>query len=232
MSLSYHKPDTTLNVIRNSLKMNKALKRLAMNGGMIFSDNFLTEIKFKLTSLSIMQMEFQYQENFHAFLKTQKDSLEKICIGRWINFDVMDTILSMPRLKTAELSPNGIERKGNPILLPERLNSMQCFSQNLSVTCLHLKNTWITCFTPRLNRLFLKAFPNIEYLKITTLDDENAVVIAETCKNLRQLDVERFSVQNTGNEAFYLNLENFRGYKIEEDFQPLFEKLNGKKCIF
>lgn len=222
-------PKSTLDAIRNSLKCNKKLKSLELYGGMIFSEDFLTGIIFKLTTLSIIKVEPQFQLVFNSFLKTQRDNLEDLSIGRRPCVEIMKTILSMPRLNKVSLSVKESELRDQIMWPPAEWVPPEFFfqsiPQNFSVSNFHLKSTWSTCFT--WCELFLEALPNIKSLKITLLDDESAEVIAKTCKFLKQLEVEYFNAKAIANEAFYLNLEKLFSENVDEDSQQLFEKLNG-----
>lgn len=213
--------------MRNSLKCNKKLKSLELYGGMIFSEDFLTGIIFKLTTLSIIQVEPEFQSVFNSFLKTQRDSLEDLSIGRRPSFEIMKTILSMPRLNKVFLSVKESELRGQIMWLPAEF-FIQSLPQNFSVSNFDLRSGWATCFT--WCELFFKALPNIKSLKITLLDDESADVIAKTCKFLKQLEVEYFNAKAIANEDFYLNLEKLFSENVDEDSQQLFEKLNGIMC--
>lgn len=73
----------------------------------LVSVDFSSNIDFKLKELAIGFLNvWKYEslsplpmKNINLFLKTQKDSLEKLTVNAWENAEVIKTILSMPRLK-------------------------------------------------------------------------------------------------------------------------------------
>lgn len=223
----YDKTDAELRALRNSLKLNKKLKSLDLYGGLIFFEDFYFGNDIRLSSLSISQVEFQFQSSFKAFLETQKNSLEELNIGSKISIEIFNLVLSMPRLLKAALTFNGIESRGLPKKFSDRISVIESFPPNFSVKSLNLRNSWETCFTPWLNQLTLQAFPNLEHLKITTLDDGNSIVIPEACKSLKHLEVKMITAKNIWDNSFYTNLETFYSEKVDECSQKPFDELKN-----
>lgn len=89
----------------------KRLKKLKLENYFLFSENFPSDICFKLEELDfICNYEFGFSpnliflmDNINFFLLTQRDTLVKLSLDRYISHDVMKIILSMPRLKSFAL---------------------------------------------------------------------------------------------------------------------------------
>lgn len=113
------------------------------------------KIDFKLNELNLhlLNDERMYR-NLNLFLKSQSDSIEILKTNSWMDVEVMNTILSMPRLTYLALDEKTYDSPGK--LAAEN------FPQNHSVTSLDLSNHRIYETTD----LILKLFPKVKNLKL------------------------------------------------------------------
>lgn len=185
---------------------------------LFLQENFQSELSFQLQTFGISMILTETQlENFNSFLTTQSATLETLKIrGRSMDDLVLETILSMPRLKKLALSLNDVF-----IAQLAALN----FERNLSVISLHLHDI-------SENKVFLtillKVFPRLESLKIHHLGNEIADLISEKCNSLKQLTVGRFTAETLADETFFLNLQKFNCSVVITASKKLFKKLNGE----
>lgn len=152
-------------------------------------------------------------KKFSQFLITQRDSLETMKLGHWMNIQVFETILSMPRLKKLFL--------GVQLLHP--LTDGADFSRSQSIIDLELSH-----FQNRngMNyKVLLQAFPNVEILKISEMYNELADAISATCKSLKRLHVETFAASAISNIDFFLELEEFSCADFVEYSRPLYKSI-------
>lgn len=155
---------SSLEAIRTILKINADLKFLRINYEvfyLLFSEDFSKQISFNLREFHAESMQrplgiqVQVQQNLNAFLMTQRESIEKLTLGKWMGSDVFKTILSMPRLKNVTLMGfQGVE--------PAELQA-ESFPQNFSVTHLTLSDFW----KDDVIRFMLEVFPRLESMTIT-----------------------------------------------------------------
>lgn len=129
-------PKLALDAIRTSLVQNEGLKVLRLIGHLLFREDFSSEINFKLKRLSFGPATYEHetQHNFNFFLKTQRQNLEILTIGGFIDIPVLKTIFSMPSLKAVCFTMNTIQ--GLEI-------SETTFPQNPSVVVLVLTEFWV-----------------------------------------------------------------------------------------
>lgn len=181
-----------------TFKSNAGLKSLSFDKKYLFLVDFSQKINFKLTEFSLDFLpEGRFLDHFSLFLRTQKDSLEKITIEGWMGVEIMKTIFSMPRLKKFKL------KNMDHSSIDYTEYAADSFPQNSSVTSLILGNTSIRT---DLVLLILKAFPKIEFLEISRMDDSIADFIPENLKFLDHLSVSSFRVKNFSNRRFYLTV--------------------------
>lgn len=205
-----------VSALKNSLKSNHGLKKLKLQCKPIFHEDFSSEINFKLKEFEVQSLDLhQYvRTNLNLFLMTQWDSLETLSIDRWIDDNVMGTILSMPHLKNLSL---GLRDLGSVRTLP----------QSDSITTLNLSYMW-GC---PIRKFILEAFPNVENLTIADMSGESADIISETCINLKRLSIKYFMANRISNEEFFMKLESFTCDGIQpvnHNGQKLFKKLKVK----
>lgn len=206
--------------IRNTLKSSNGLKKLEIKCDSLFSEDFSSEINFKLKQLhiySLVDSEVVFQRNVNSFLMTQRETLESVIFAGRMGIEVLETILTMPRLKKLTFGVNCIDPlKLATVILPE----------NKSVTSLHLTGVWrnLTSY-----KIILKAFPNVENLRILKMTDEVAEIIPEACKKLKTFTPMQFEVKSIKNEDFYRNLSKFASCLIEPASLELFKKFNTNK---
>lgn len=212
--------------ILNGLKYNKNLKQLRFVGySLLFNTNFSTGISFRLKELVISGLldEARNFHNINLFLITQREKLEILTIGHFINSEILKTILSMPRLKKLYLAV-GIHNSQAGF-------SVENFLPSQSVTSLS-----VPYFDGQKDffKLILKVFPNIEFLELDSLHDEDANVISDHCQHLKHLSVWTFKGENFSNEAFYLSLRKFERTNVwsyEANVDALSKKLNVQKKL-
>lgn len=206
---------SAVNVIRTILEANKKLKTLKLHESSIFKKGFSSEKDFKLTEFSFDDLCFNqdYLQNFNQFLIKQRDSLETMKLGQWMNVQVFETILSMSRLKKLSL--------GVQLLHP--LKNYDVFSRSQSITDLELSHfqnrDGMNC------TVLLRAFPNVEILKISGMYNELADAISATCKSLKRLYVELFEASAISNIDFFLELEEFSLADFAEYASPLYKNI-------
>lgn len=178
------------NAIRTSLKSNETLKKLRLPCDTLFNEDISTEIGFKLRVLQLLfPREAQQKGNINLFLKTQKNSLRTLSIGRWLGGDVTKTVLSMTRLKALTLFQH--------VDYIEPSEYAESLPQNLSVTKLDLSDIFTNEMTDRL----VKAFPNVEYMKINMMYP-NRRLIHETMKSLKDLNTGKYGDHQVSPEVF------------------------------
>lgn len=134
----------------------------------------------------------------------------------------LELILPKPRLQKVALTVNSNTGFSLNQILKENL-------QYSTIKSLELKNSSVTIMTPYFNIMTIRAFPNLEHLKITKLDNRHANFIADTCKSLKKLEVDSFGAQKIDDKEFYLNLDEFYIVKVERSSQKLFGELNKKR---
>lgn len=213
--------------VKVCLKSNKKLKTLDIQSqnntselvkALFLEENFQSELSFKLQTFGIGMILTETQlENFNSFLKIQSATLETLKIkGRSIDDLVLETILSMPRLKKLALSLNDV--------FIARLAAVS-FETNFSVNSLHLCDISenIIFLT-----ILLKVFPRLESLNIHHLGNEVANMVSEKCNSLKQLTVGRFTAEAIADETFFLNLRKFNCSAVIPASKKLFKKLNGE----
>lgn len=219
-------PDPALNAIRTTLKMNENLKTLELlhiHDGNVFSEDFSSEIKFKLESFCIYfnVLEPQLLRNLHSFLITQKNCLEKLTI-RITTIETMKIIASMPRLKKLYL--HGIDD------IDQLEVAAESWPPNHSLTVLN-----IPCFWNDNNsyEFFPKLFPKVEALHITTFGDREADFISENFKCLKRMRMENFRATSIKDEDFFLRLSKLcRLDLVATEYEDLSKKLNVQKVQF
>lgn len=195
------------------------LKKLTLRGPELFSDDFLCQISFRLTEFDFIIHQsppLQAPQNLKLFLMSQRDTIEVLRLGYWIDDDTLETVLSMPRLKKLIFSTRAFGHFKN---LPEK--------QNHSVVDVCLRSFNVIPF--RWIEYFVNAFPKVQSLTIRDFDDSVANLISESCKFLERLTFEIFCATNIPNEDFYLRLKEFNScYGVPNRSQQLFERLNGR----
>lgn len=150
---------------------------LTLRGPELFSDDFLCQISFRLTEfvfIIVHSPPLQVLQNLKLFLMSQKDTLEVLRLREWIDDDIMETVLSMPRLKKLNLWIQAFAHFEN---LAEK--------QNHSVVNVCLRTLNVIPF--RLIEYFVKAFPKVQSLRIRELDDLVADLISKSCEFLERL---------------------------------------------
>lgn len=214
----FEKSPSASEAIRTTLKSSNGLKKLEIKCDSLFSEDFSSEVNFKLEKIhfySLVRSEAVFQQNVNLFLITQRETLESVIFAGSMGVDAMRTILSMPRLKTLTFGVNDID--------PEELATAN-LPQNQSVANLHLTGNWHRKASAY--KVLLKAFPNVESLRILKLTDDLADLIPEACKSLKKLTVMQFEAESIKNEKFYLKLLTFTSCLVKPTSQELFEKLN------
>lgn len=191
-----------VNVIRTILEANKKLKILKLYESLFFKELYFNR---------------DYLQNFNQFLITQRDSLETMKLGQWMNVQVFETILSMSRLKKLFL--------GLQILHP--LTDGSDFSRSQSIIDLELSDfhseSVMEC------TVFLQAFPNLKYLKISRTYNELGDAISVTCKSLKELYIQRFEVSKILNIEFFSKLEEFTCFYVVKSSKTLYESIRTAK---
>lgn len=173
-------PQNYLNAIRIILQSNKKLKTFKTACSSLFIDEFPFEMGFALTKFEVcwwFNQKHRTRQNINLFLKTQRNTLEIVKFGKWMGVEIMKTILLMPCLKEFILSQLEIDPLEQT---PER------FPQSHSITSLEL---------PRfenpnavINKMFLKAFPKVETLNITSMPcEELSDLIPEAFRSLKKV---------------------------------------------
>lgn len=214
-TLDYSLHYLSADVLRTILKSNKRLKKLELCGSSLFSQNFSSEIDFKLTEFLFngLSDNSDYLQNFNQFLITQRDSLERLRVERWINVQVFGTILSMSRLKKLFLDVQN---------LPPFTNR-EDFSRSQLITSLELSDFQNKCVMEC--TVLLQAFPNLKYLQISRMYNELADAISVGCKSLKRLHVERFEVVKIQNIEFFSKLEEFTCSCVVNCSNTLYESI-------
>lgn len=212
-------------VINQILNSNKRLTTFEIDHAeAFFNESFVPEISFKLATFMVnfhILQTLQVRLNFNTFLMTQKQTLEELRLRGWvinseIDYDIMETISSMPHLKKLMLLLNNF---GN---MPLGMN----LEENHSVVNLFLgacENSlgWA--------EYFMKTFCKVEYLVVEHVTDSVADLISRTCKSLKRLSTARFSATNISNEKFFSNLNELKSCTVDPNAsQQLFERLNGE----
>lgn len=204
--------------MRATLKSNPGLKALNLEGILLFDEDFRAELSFKLKKYEVLYVPGNTQaiQNFLLFLKSQMNSLETLSIGILISAELLEIILSMPRLEHLKLmcDISYFEYPAAP-------------RQNYSITRLELCN-----FSPTadatIESYLLPLFPKVEHLAIRSLNHETAELIPESCKFLKTLIVGHFTAERIESKDFYLGLEKFVSRFCEtRKSKHLFLKLNG-----
>lgn len=228
-------PQSAVDALKTSLKSNKGLKTLKIDGSLVLKEDLSSAVSFKLTefSVSFKTHAMQLHPNFNLFLKTQADTLECLEVNGWpkLSFALwnqedqsLKTLLSMTRFKTVSLKNFHFNVS---------VHAARQIPQNNSVTSLTLKDSNPGNEKKLLN-FFLKAFPKLEILKITGFDNEIADLISETSTSLKHLSVESFCLKNVSHEEFFLNLESFicvyqkSKFCLDSVSSRMFERLNVK----
>lgn len=190
---------------------------LKCNTHTLFSEHFLPEIKLRELDVRSAGMEPTSYENLNLFLKTQRETLETLCLDITDGHETWKTILTIPRLKLLSYQETD---DVNPIEITD-----PAFQPKLSVENLVLHN-----FRSDHSIRFLQILPKVKFLRILNLTDEVAELISKTCKSLTHLEVYHFSAKNIANESFFLNLKTFGSLLeiVDPIIKTLFEKLGGK----
>lgn len=216
----FERSSSASEAIRNMLKSCNGLKKLEIKCDSLFSKDFSSGISFKLRQLhfySLIDSDAVFQRNVNLFLKTQKETLESVIFAGRMSIEVLQTILTMPRLKKLTF---GVNLKDPlelaTVILPE----------NKSVTSLHLTGVWRNLSA---YKIILKAFPNVESLRILKMTDQVAESIPEACKSLKILTVMQFEAKIIKNERFYQKLTKFTSCLVKPDVLKLFKKFNTNK---
>lgn len=177
--------------IRKILKTNKRLKSLAVQYSLV-SEVFSSNIEFKLKELRVSWDSLKIVhaiKKFNVFLKTQRENIEILRLEKWMRFEVLNTILLMPRLQKLNLSDHNFKLSENtPAWLP---NSQ-------SVTSLDVSGIDGFSFYKKL----LQSFPNVENLIISEINSELSFLIRDKFKSLKKLTVYDFSTTNLSLRAF------------------------------
>lgn len=172
-------PLEELNAFRTCLQSNKGLKKLCLLGFSFFKQEFPTGITFKLTEVQIDPYDWdiygnvpEILVNLNTFLKTQRDTLETLKLGRQTNVEVMKTILTMPKLKKLALKVPEFHTEYEYAGLP----------QNHSVTSLTLSGYKDSNDA---YKFCLNAFPAVELLETDRMTNDINVCVSATCKSLK-----------------------------------------------
>lgn len=221
--IQYGAASGSQNAVKSILTTSKTnLKVLTCSGDSLYTNNLLSKVGLKLTEFSIsprkkgLELVRNFQLNLNSFLMTQRNTLRSIKISVFANTELFRTLLSMPLLEKVVLPGlRAIDRNEYAV---------GRFSQNLSVTNLHLplvKNGNFYVYT-----LLFELFPNIESLKLLgQLNNDSANMISKRCKYLKQLSVEWFNVTNISKQAFYLGLSKIECCYMTREAAQLSEKL-------
>lgn len=216
-------PSTAVNAIRIVLCSNKRLKKLEFHDDSLFSEDFSTTISCKLKEFNFVALDCKSQhnrQNLNLFLISQRDTLEILEVNGWAGIEVKETVLLLPRLKKLTFGEN---------FASSLTQASEVLTQNRTVTTLTLLNSLnlaYLCFN-----IILPAFRKLESLEISSMPNDVADMIAESCKCLKRLFVRFYCVTNIKepNVAFYLNLEEFRcNYVAPTASIPLLERLGGR----
>lgn len=170
---------------------------LELPGSEIFSEDFSSEVGFKLSKFSLNQFDDQVDipTSLNQFLITQKDSLETIKIKQRVGVETLNIILSMPHLK--HLSVSAYPPSENAVNLPN--------SQSIIGVVLFDFDDWsVSDYT-----VLLQAIPNVEMIKIYKFCNELAIAISATCKSLKRLYIRKCFYNIISNIEFFSNLEVF-----------------------
>lgn len=189
---------------RRILKSNKGLKKLVLDySSSLFREDISNEISFKLREFEFYGLITKTAKlhNFNLFMMTQKDSLETLDITVKRNLKLLKIILSMPRLKKLTFQ---VFYRFKPKFVD------QIIPKNYSLTYLNLMSYCEYSYNDdTVIEVLLKAFPNIQTLKLRTLTDQVAKLIPITCESLRSLRVYIFEAEFILDESFYSNLLEF-----------------------
>lgn len=223
---------SAFDAIKNSLKINSGLEKLAVLINLVIDSDLLSEVNFKLTEFQALGLHLENPsllQVFCKFLMAQRDTLEIVHIDGWEEIAVgMKAILSMPLLQELHLS--GEENLDRPLDVNFK---GELFPKNFSVT--HLDLTMLQ-FGSNTFKLFLNAFPNLHMLIVKKLGNENVDEIEKLFNSSNKLNViymdqEDIPVGFESNQKglFFLNqdAELIRLGGIEFDSFKSFEKLKS-----
>lgn len=144
-------------VIRKAIEVsansNTNLKSLRLEVDAMFNENFSFNIKLKEFASCNLPEKPDALMNLDRFLMSQKETLEVLTITHSVDAAILETILSMPRLKKLYMKVDNDNLK----------LAASYFEPNYSVTKLSLPY-FMTEHLPI--KLIFKFFPMVDYLKV------------------------------------------------------------------
>lgn len=170
---------------------------LKLNVCSIFSEDFSSEVGFKLSefSLKLIDPDLDICKNLNQFLIKQKDSLETIKVTHRVDAETFKIILSMPHLKHLSLPAH-----------PPSENTANGFSSQsiLSLELYNFVNWSVNDYT-----VFLQAFPKVEILQVYGISTELANAISANCNSLKRLYIQEQFARIISKIEFFSNIEVF-----------------------
>lgn len=109
----YKDSPSTADALKAILKANSGIEVLQIEGISVFSEDFLSEINFKLREFSIdTKANNQQLQNLILFLETQSDTLEILSLPNCsdIIYAVMKNVLPMRRLRKLTFGRNDTDQ--------------------------------------------------------------------------------------------------------------------------